>query len=102
MPAYSGHLNVNASKLIGKQCKQVEEFSNTCCCFVKNELCLTNEICLRGKVIEDNENEVASLCRLQYAFLLHICKLNFFARFYLDCNISGLILIMKRGKEYIR
>lgn len=29
LPAYSGHLNLNASELTGKHCKQVEEFSNT-------------------------------------------------------------------------
>lgn len=66
MPAYCSHLNLNASELLGKCCKQVGEFSNTWCCFVKNQLCLTNEICLCGKVIrpliEDNENQVAGVC----------------------------------------
>lgn len=29
LPAYCGDLNLNASELIGKHSKQVEEFSNT-------------------------------------------------------------------------
>lgn len=52
MPTYSGYLNLNASELIGKHFRQIEEFSNTWCCFVKNQLCLTNEICLLGKAMD--------------------------------------------------
>ena len=44
-------------------------------------------------LIENNEEEVASTCFSlnELLILFHICKLNLFARLYLDCNISGFI-----------
>ena len=52
-------------------------------------------------LIDNKEKEVASICFSlnELLILFHICKLNLFARLYLDCNISGFIAVLKKEKR---
>lgn len=52
MPTYPHYLNFNAYELTGKHWKQIDGFSDTWRCFLKNQLCLTSKMCLCDKATD--------------------------------------------------